>query len=319
MTARVGEVWEGAARYYRGASRLQKLLFVAGTLLLISMLVHLVALAVTGGPLSGPVSLRKPATFSETGWLLCWSVGWLLPLLNLRAWERVTVATGALVFGLGESLIAIIQAWRGRPFHYNLTTPFDAAIFGLSGVEALFFFASLVVLIVASLRPQALAPSLLLSIRAGAVVVLFGTLAGWLMIFNWSGVWQGSPNLLDPTFDVTGADVSEGATGGNLVVIHAVGVHGLSLVPLAAWLLTFTTLSERRRTQLTAAVAGGVLALMLLLSVQALRARPLVALDAPTALLLGAAALTLVGSYALVGRALLSRARRAKLQAGGVR
>jgi len=45
-------------------------LWVTGTVLLVVMLVHLVALLVMGGPWTGPVSLRKPATFAETGWLL---------------------------------------------------------------------------------------------------------------------------------------------------------------------------------------------------------------------------------------------------------
>lgn len=296
--------------YFRKSSRLQKVLFVSGTVLFLSMVFHLVALAVFGGPLSGPVSLRKPATFSETGWLLCWSVGWLLSLVNFRPWERVTVTTGALVFGLGESLIATVQAWRGAA-HYNTTSAFNTGIFILSGVEAAVFFASLLVLIVASLRPQTLAPSLLLSIRAGAAIVLVGTLAGWLMIVNWSGVWQGSPRLLEAGFDTDVADYSTGVTGGNLVVLHAVGVHGLSLVPLAAWLLTFSTLSERARTRLTAGVAGSVFALLGLLAVQALRTRPLFALDPLTGLLLGTSALALVALYLRVGQAALRGMRLA--------
>lgn len=291
--------------YFRGGSRLQKTLFISGTVLFVSMVFHLVALAVTSGPLSGPVSFRKPATFSETGWLLCWSVGWLLPLLNLRTWERAMIATGALVFGLGESLIAITQAWRGEAFHYNTMSAFDTSIFILSGVEAAIFFVSLVVLVAASLRPQTLAPSLLLSIRAGAVVVLIGTLAGWLMILNWSGVWEGSPNLLNPDFDTDNSNYSVGVTGGNLVVLHALGVHGLSLAPLAAWLLTFSTLSERARTRLTAGVTGSLFALLILLAVQALRTRPLLDLDVPTAVLLGASVLALVILYLRVGQAAL--------------
>lgn len=36
------------------------------------MIFHVAALAVTGGAVTGPVSLRKPATFAETGWLTAW-------------------------------------------------------------------------------------------------------------------------------------------------------------------------------------------------------------------------------------------------------
>ncbi len=297
--------WRAGVAYFRGGSRLQKTLFISGTVLFLSMVFHLVALALTGGPLSGPVSFRKPATFSETGWLLCWSVGWLLPLLNFRAWERVAVTTGVLVFGLGESLIAVVQAWRGEAFHYNTVTDFDSAVFTLSGIEAAVFFASVLVLIAASLRPQTLEPSLLLSIRTGAIVVLIGTLTGWLMIFNWSGVWQESPGMLEPGFDTDAADYSVGVTGGNLVVLHALGVHGLSLAPLAAWLLTFSTLSERARTRLTAGVTGSLFALLILLAVQALRTRPLLDLDVPTAVLLGASVLALVILYLRVRQAAL--------------
>lgn len=88
-------------------------------------------------------------------------------------------------------------------------------------------------------------------------------------------------------------------------MLHAVGVHGLSLVPLAAWLLTFSTLSERARTRLTAGVAGSVFALLILLTVQALRTRPLFALEPLTGLLLGASALVFVGLYLRVGQAAL--------------
>ena len=175
MTASQELTWRAGVDYFRGGSRLQKTLFVSGTVLFVSMVVHLVALAVAGGPLSGPVSFRKPATFSETGWLLCWWVGWLLPLLNFRAWERVAVTTGALVFGLGESLIAIIQAWRGAAFHYNTETPFDEGIFILSGVEAGVLFASLLVLLAASLRKQTLEPltAVLLGASALALIALY--------------------------------------------------------------------------------------------------------------------------------------------------
>ena len=125
------------------------------------------------------------------------------------------------------------------------------------------------------------------------------------MIANWSGIWEGSPNLLNPEFDTDNSNYSVGVAGGNLVVLHALGVHGLSLVPLAAWLLTFSRLSERSRTRLTAGVAGSVFALLVLLSVQALRTCPLFSLEPLTAVLLGASALALIALYLSVGQAAL--------------
>jgi hypothetical protein len=296
----------GLTRYYQQSSTLQKVLFVVGTMLLGVMTFHLTALLVTGGPLNGPVSLRKPATFAETGWLLCWSVAWLLPQLKMRSWEKGFVAAGALLFGVGETFIAALQAWRGVPFHYYVPTPFDAIIFGLAGIDAAVFLASVLVLLRASLRRQELAPSLLLAVRLGTVVLFIGTLTGVLMILNWSGVWQGGPpNMFRPGFDTDDANFSEGVVGGNLVVIHAVGVHGLSLVLLPAWLLTLSRLRENRRVYLTAAVGGTTLAGLAVLAVAALTLTPLSNLNLWTELLLGVTLIGFLCSYLLVGQAAL--------------
>lgn len=304
--ARADLSFGGLTRYYQHSSILQKVLFVAGTLLFVVMAFHLAALLLTGGPSSGPVSLRKPATFAETGWLLCWSVGWLLPLVKLRPWEKGFVAAGALLFGVGETLVAAVQAWRGVPFHYYVPTPFDGVIFGFAGIDAAVFLASVLVLLRASLRRQELAPSLLLALRLGTVILFMGTLTGMLMIVNWSGVWQGGPpNMFRPGFDTDDANFSEGVVGGNLVVIHAVGVHGLSLMLLPAWLLTSSRLREGSRVRLTAAVGAAILAGLAVLLVAALALRPLGNLDLWAEVSLG---VTLVGffwSYLLVGRAAL--------------
>ena len=196
--------------YYRG-SVVQKVLFVTGTVLFGVMVFHLVALFVTRSPLSGPISLRKPATFAETGWLLCWSVGWLLGQLKVRAREGVFITGGALLFGVGETLVAMIQAWRGVPFHYNTLSAFDTSLFVFAGIDAVIFLVSVCLLLAVSLRRQALEPSLLLALRVGTAVLLTGTLVGVLMILNWSGVWQGGlPGMLRPGFDTDKANFSEG-------------------------------------------------------------------------------------------------------------
>jgi hypothetical protein len=281
--------------YWRHSSRMQQVLFASGSALFVSMLVHGAALAATGGSVHGPTSFRKAMTFAEAGWLLCWSVGWLLPLITMRRWERGFVAFGALLFGVGETILMSTQVWRGVPSHYNLTTIFDAVWFGATGVIAVVFTCAMLVLLCAALRERRLAPSLLLSIRAGTLLIIFGLLVGFVMIMNSSGVWQGMTHLLDTRFDM---QVREGEVGGDLVLLHAIGVHGLNLVPLAAWLLSYSRLSERTRVIITALVTANIVLITTVLSVQVFSAAPITGLDLVKIGALLVCGLALLGCYA---------------------
>lgn len=305
-------------RYWGQASSAQRVLFVAGSALCVSMVVHGVLLIMTGGSIEGPSSLRKAMTFAETGWLLAWSIGWLLPLVPLRRRERWLIVGGALQFAVAETFLMSLQVWRGVPSHYNFSTPFDTAVFYSTGVGALIIMATIAVLLRASLRPSDLAPSLRLAIQAGSLIMLIGFAIGLLMILNFGGIWQGGDHFLAMlTRDASGRynGPAAGMIGGDLVVLHALGVHGLQIVPLPAWLLTRTTLDERRRYRLTALVTLSYLALIAILSVQAFRGLPLSALDVPTLTTLMLAASLFVGSHAAVGLALLQRRRRVVVMA----
>jgi hypothetical protein len=98
--------------------------------------------------------------------------------------------------------------------------------------------------------------------------------------------------------------------GGDLRVAHFVGLHGLQVLPLLglalvrfgpAWLPT------RDRSRLVVVTAASWIALMLLLTWQALREQPLLASDALTLLALGLLAALTAGVIGVV----LARARRA--------
>ncbi len=297
-----------------------RVLWVVGALLLATMVFHVVALAVTGGPVTGPVSLRKPATFAETGWLTAWSVALVLPRLRTRAWQRHVIGGTTVLFGVGETTIMAIQAWRGVPSHYNFSTPFDAALVrgGAAGTAGLFLI-GVVVLLVTVVRTPDLQPSVRLGMLAGVVVFFVGCAVGFVMVSNNSGVFQGSVGAgfgnrtaayLGPDLATVGPEyllLRPATRGGDLVLPHAIGVHGLVLLAVPAVLLTGTALSRARQLRLVAVAAGSVGLAMTLLLVNAFRSLPLDRLDPVSLAALAVCGAAVVVVYARLVAAWLSR------------
>ncbi len=290
--------------YWHSSSAAQRLLFITGSLLFVVMIVHGLALVAMGGSLDGPVSLRKVMTFAETLGLTCWCIGWMLPFFRLERRATWLIAGFTAAFALSETTLFAIQAWRGVPSHYNFTTPFDGFVYLSTGAGAAGFTIVTVALLIWSSRLHQLTPSLRLAIRTGLLINMLGYSIGVIMSLNSGGIWQGLPHFLatltnNPSGSYLGP--APGTIGGNLVVLHAIGVHGLQLVPLAAWLLSYSRLPEGRRTTLSAAVAASTVALFAILGVQAFRALPLSSIDPLTAVLLLLSGLALFLSYAAVG------------------
>ena len=237
----------------------ERVLWLAGWLLLATMAVHVVALVVTGGAVTGPVSLRKPATFAETSWLLCWSVALALPWLRLGRTRRAVVSVAVLAFGIGETSIMAVQAWRGVPSHYNFTTTFDAVLMrGGAGGLAFVLLTGLVVLL-SGVRRSGASPSVRLGVVAGTLLLVAGCAVGFVMISNMSGVFDGGfatafsrPQVgyLGPNAGTVGHEyvlLRPHTDGGDLVLLHAIGVHGLVLLTLPALALTRSRRPERER------------------------------------------------------------------------
>jgi hypothetical protein len=273
-----------------------RVLWVTGTVLLVTMVVHIAALVITGGPVSGPVSLRKPATFAETGWLNAWSVALILPTLRTRAWQRHVIGAAVILFSVGETAIIGFQAWRGVPSHYNFTTPLDAALMrGGAGGTAGIFLIGVIVLLVAALRSSDTTASVRLGVCAGIMILLVGCVIGFVMISNNSGVYQGSvgagfarqaAGYLGPDAATVGPQyvlLRPATQGGDLVAPHIVGIHGLVLLAVPAVLLARTAMAPARQlTVITQAVTSVAVGMTVLL-VQAARQLPLEQLN-PVAL-----------------------------------
>jgi hypothetical protein len=300
-----GNLWKLSRAYWHNSTLAQKFLYVIGSLLLASMFVHSLVLGLTHGSLQGPVSFRKAITFAEAFGLACWSIGWLLAYLRLGRWAKGIIAALIGLCSLADVLIITLQVWRGVPSHFNTTTKFDSLLFILSGVAVMpitLVVAALLVLSFVRMK-QAVSASLRLAIRSSLALMLVGMTAGLLMIANGSGNFLGF-EMLGSAKHLAGYPLAvEPVTGGNLVAIHALGLHGMQVILLAAWLLTYTRrLSAGKQLGLTALIAVSYTVLTAMFGWQGLSGQPLSQFSPLMLGLVGLSGLALVAGFVWAGK-----------------
>ncbi len=217
--------------------------YTVGGLLVLSGLVHLTVLLVSGGSWQGPVSLRKPTTFGLSFGLTLINVTLIASFVSLSDRTRTLLVGVFAAACVLETFLVSLQAWRGVPSHFNMETPFDAAVAQTLAVGGFALVAVIVALTVFAFRGRTpLPPRLLQAIRAGLVALIGAQVAGAVMIATGVRlVVVGNPGLAY-------------ASGGWLKPVHAVLMHGILLLPLLAWAISKAEWDER--TQARAVRAG---------------------------------------------------------------
>jgi len=252
---------------------------------------------------------EKPLKFaiSIAVYAITWS--WLIgQLTRFRkvAWWAGTASAVLLVI---EMVIIVGLAAAGGTSHFNVSTPFNTAMWSVMAfsITAL-WIATFVVSIILFRNPFA-DPARTLAVRAGAMIALAGMGLAFLMtgptaaqLDDWQGIAGAhTVGLADggPGLPVLGWST----VAGDLRIPHFVGMHALQLIPLALLLLE---LASRRVTILRSAtvrrdlvwvVTGAYVAVLALLTWQALRGQSIVQPDATT---LAAAAVIAAASLAAV-------------------
>ena len=189
-----------------------------------------------------------------------------------------------------------MQRWRGVPSHFNTVTAFDTAVFQLMGLlVAIAALGIVIVTVRALISLPAAASSMRLAIRAGLLLLVAGQILGQLILVNGATVLhtQAGANL---------ARANVFGLAGQMKVPHAVALHAIQVLPVLAWLLSFTALTERVRLRLVVLATVGYTGLLLVNVAQTFRGLAPLALDVSAsvtllvslALLCGAAAVTLV-------------------------
>lgn len=267
--------------------------------------------------ITGAPAWLKPAKFAVSIAIYSFSLIWLLSFI--RGHRRFVAGIGwgvAAAFAVEMTLIAM-QAARGTTSHFNVGTPFDAAVFAIMAAAIVFAWLLNAGAAILLLRQRFVDPVLGWGLRFGLLIALVGMALAFLMTretpaqaaseapaivgAHMVGVADGGPGL-----PVVGWSV----VGGDLRAAHFVGLHALQLLPLVAWLVgrfAPAWLPTRYRSALVQIAGIGFLGLTLLLAWQALRGQSVIAPDSLTLVAIGA----LLALIAAATVAALGLARRA--------
>ena len=244
--------------------------------------------------MTGAPAWLKPTKFGISITLYSLTLVWILGFVRgRRRWMSILGWTVLVTFAL-EWFAIITQVARGTTSHFNVATPFDAALWGLMAAAiAVLWGANFVVAGLLLFQPFE-NPAFAWGLRLGLVLTIVGMGLGYLMtsptaqqLAGWQaggavsivgahtvGLPDGGPGL-----PLTGWSTQ----GGDLRIPHFVGLHALQVVPFLGWWL-----SRRKRlpmrTRVALVWAGGsfYLGVVLILLQQALRAQPLLQPDALT-------------------------------------
>ena len=244
--------------------------------------------------MAGAPAWLKPTKFGVSISLYSLTLVWILGFVRgRRRWVSILGWTVLVTFAL-EWFAIITQVARGTTSHFNVATPFDAALWGLMAAAiAVLWGANFVVAGLLLFQPFE-NPAFAWSLRLGLVLTIVGMGLGYLMTSPTAqqlAGWQaGGAVSIVGAHTVGLPDGGSGlpltgwsTQGGDLRIPHFVGLHALQVVPFLGWWL-----SRRKRlpmrTRVTLVWAGGsfYLGVVLILLQQALRAQPLLRPDALT-------------------------------------
>lgn len=272
-------------------------LTLSGLIIAFLTLFFIVGIFTDPRAINGSPAWLKPTKFGISFTLYNLTLAWMLGLIRERR-GLVSVLGWVVVAAFVIEMAAIVtQVVRGTTSHFNVATPFDTALWSLMGVTIVVLW--LVNFVIAALLvfQRFDDAAFAWGVRLGLIVTLIGMGLGFLMTSPTAqqlASWQaGGPDTIAGAHTVGLDDGGPGlpivgwsTEGGDLRIPHFVGMHALQLVPFVGWLISRRKRwSLPRRVALVWTVSGFYLGVTALLTVQALRAQPLLRPDALTVML----------------------------------
>jgi hypothetical protein len=261
-----------------------------GLLMLVAAAASVVGMLVDPRIITGAPAWLKPFKFAISTAIysltLAWIFTWLPDWPRLR---RVVGWTTAIVFVL-EVAIIDFQAWRGTTSHFNVSTPLNATLFAVMGSAILVQTLVSVAVAIALWRHRFTDRALGWALRLGMTLTIIGALTGPLMTrptaAQLAAARAGERMTVVGAHTVGAVDGGPGVplTGwsrehGDLRATHFIGLHAVQALALIAVGLRRWRRPEAVRVQVLLAAAASYLSLFLLLLVEALRGRSILASD----------------------------------------
>jgi len=262
-----------------------------------------VALAVDDRVLLGAPIWLKPLKFAISMVAYCVVWAWLYGLLDRGRRLAHWISSAIVLLMVVEYGIIVIQVARGRPSHFNMSTPLDSAMWTTMAVTIAALWLATLVLTVQVLRTPIADPASRWAVRLGTAISLVGLALGALMT---TAPAQTRPTAHGEFTQMVGAHsvgVPDGGpgmsltgwsmTGGDLRIPHFVGMHALQALPLLVVLLEVLgrrlprLRSAQVRARLVVTAAVGYAGLVALVTWQAERGQPLLRPDLLTLAALG--------------------------------
>jgi hypothetical protein len=273
--------------------------------------IFLLAALVDPRLITGVPAWLKPLKFAISITIYSATFIWLLTFIKGRA-RLVRLAAGITGASLlVEITLITLQVVRGTTSHFNVSTPFDAAVFSLMGSFIAVVSTCSLLLAIVLIRQRLPDPAFAWALRLGVLISFLGMAVAFLMTMpteaQLEAAQAGAGMTQAGAHSVGVPDGGPGlpllgwsTTGGDLRVAHFFGLHAMQVLPLVGGILALgwarRRLSNLQRLGLVWTAGLSYLGLVLLLTWQALRGQSIVAPDALTLAVLVA----LLGAVALV-------------------
>ena len=272
----------------------------------------------------------KPLKFALSTIIYSVTWSWLIGQLQTARKAAALIGTVIAITLFIELAIITGVAAAGTTSHFNVSSPLATTLWSIMGASIGVLWVATFVVSIILFRNRLGDPARTLAIRLGALIAVIGLGLGFLMTAPTAG-------QLDDFQGIAGAHtvgIADGGPGlpilgwstvaGDLRIPHFIGMHALQMIPIA--LILIEALSRRItrlqdvtvRSRIVWILSGGYLAVLGLVTWQALRGQSIVP---PDVLTLAAAAFIVVavlaGIAVALGRSAYGPSRRPRAASSG--